>query len=98
MSNTEKIMVVGLGEIGNPLLEVISRRHKTIGVDIAPPAEPPGDIDVMHVCYPYKIKDFIGETARYIKRYNPSLTVIHSTVAVGTTRAVAERTGATVVE
>lgn len=97
MNRTEKVMVVGLGEIGKPLLEVISKHHKTVGVDIAPPLEPPGDIDVMHVCYPFKINDFIGQTARYIKQYNPKLTVIHSTVAVGTTRAVAEQTGATVV-
>jgi UDP-N-acetyl-D-mannosaminuronate dehydrogenase len=97
MSNAEKVMVVGLGEIGKPLLEVISRHYETVGVDIAPPAEPPGDIHVMHVCYPFKINDFIGETARYIQRFNPRLTAIHSTVAVGTTRAVAERTGATVV-
>jgi UDP-N-acetyl-D-mannosaminuronate dehydrogenase len=97
MSKTGTVMVIGLGEIGKPLLEVISRHHKTVGVDIVPPAEPQGDIDVMHVCYPFRINDFIGETARYIQRFNPRLTVIHSTVAVGTTRAVAERTGATVV-
>ena len=97
MSNTGKVMVIGLGEIGKPLLEVVSKHFKTVGVDIAPPVEPPGDIDVMHVCYPFKINDFIGETARYIQRFNPRLTVINSTVSVGTTRAVAERTGAPVV-
>ena len=46
------------------------------------------------MCYPFEIKDFIGETARYIELFKPRLTVINSTVAVGTTRAVAERTGA----
>jgi len=97
MSKIEKVMVVGLGEIGKPLLEVISRHHKTVGVDVGPPVEPPGDIDIMHICYPFRINDFIGETARYITRYNPNLTVIHSTVAVGTTRAVSERTGTAVV-
>lgn len=97
MSTNGKVMVIGLGEIGKPLFEVVSKHCKTVGVDIVPPADPPGDVDVMHVCYPFKIKDFIGETARYIERFHPGLTVIHSTVAVGTTRAVAERTGATVV-
>jgi UDP-N-acetyl-D-mannosaminuronate dehydrogenase len=97
MSKVGKVMVVGLGEIGKPLFEVLSRSYKTIGVDIVPQAEPPGDIDVMHVCYPFKINDFVGETARYIQRFNPRITVIHSTVAVGTTRAVAKRTGAVVV-
>jgi len=98
MSKTGKVMVIGLGEIGKPLLEVISRHYNNnVGIDIAPPAEPPGDIDIMHVCYPFRINDFIGETARYIEQFKPCLTVIHSTVEVGTTRAVAERTGATVV-
>jgi len=97
MSATDKVMVVGLGEIGKPLLEVISKHHKTVGVDVAPPAEPPGDIDVMHVCYPFKIDNFIGETVRYMKEYQPRVTVINSTVSVGTTRAIAERAGTAVV-
>ena len=97
MKNTEKVMVVGLGEIGKPLLDVISKHFKTVGIDIAPPVEPPGDIEVMHVCYPFKINDFIGETVQYINKYHPRLTVINSTVSVGTTRAVAERTGTAVV-
>ena len=32
MGKAEKIMVVGLGETGKPLLEVISRHYKTGGV------------------------------------------------------------------
>lgn len=97
MSTNGMVMVVGLGEIGKPLLEVISKHHKTVGVDIIPPAESPGDVEVMHVCYPFKIDDFIGETVRYMKKYQPRLTVINSTVSVGTTRAIAERTGMAVV-
>jgi UDP-N-acetyl-D-mannosaminuronate dehydrogenase len=68
-----------------------------VGVDITAPTEPPGDIDVMHVCYPFKIDDFIGETVCYMKEYQPRLTVINSTVSVGTTRAIAERAGTAVV-
>src|SRR5262249_10278908 len=97
MSQTGKVLVIGLGEIGKPLLEVISRHYNTVGIDIASPAEPPGDIDFLHVCYPFRINDFIAETARYIQQFNPRITIIHSTVEVGTTRAVAERTGAPVV-
>jgi UDP-N-acetyl-D-mannosaminuronate dehydrogenase len=51
----------------------------------------------MHVCYPFEIEDFVGETARYIRRFRPRLTIVNSTVAVGTTRAIAARTGAAVV-
>ena len=97
MNAADTVMVVGLGEIGKPLLDVISKHHKAVGVDISPPAESPGDIDVMHVCYPFKIDDFIGETVRYMKKYQPRLTVINSTVSVGTTRAIARRAGMAVV-
>ena len=92
----KSVVVAGLGEVGRPLLELLSTHYRTIGVDIKPPAEPLGEVDVLHVCYPFEIKDFIGETAHYIDKYKPRLTVINSTVAVGTTRAVAERTGAAV--
>jgi hypothetical protein len=50
-----------------------------------------------HRALSLQIKDFVGETARYIKLFKPALTIVNSTVGVGTTRAVAERTGAAVV-
>jgi len=97
MSAAGTIIVLGLGEVGRPVLDIASRHHRTVGIDITPPAEPIERVDVMHVCYPFEIKDFVGETARYIERFRPALTVVNSTVGVGTTRAIAERTGAPVV-
>lgn len=91
-----KVVVIGLGEIGKPLFQLISERHEALGVDISP-VEPPGNVDVLHVCYPFQIRDFVGETARYVELFRPALTVINSTVAVGTTRTIAERTGTAVV-
>lgn len=96
MKEQEKVVVVGLGEIGKPLFDLISRRHEAIGVDINPVGRIQG-VDVMHVCYPFQIKDFVGETARYIDHFKPRLTIINSTVAIGTTRSVAKRTGTVVV-
>lgn len=92
-----RVVVVGLGEVGKPLLEIVSEHHHATGVDITPPVEPIGEVDVLHVCYPFEMKDFVGETARYIDLFRPTLTIINSTVGVGTTRAIAERTGAVVV-
>jgi UDP-N-acetyl-D-mannosaminuronate dehydrogenase len=96
VSDTKTVVVVGLGEVGKPLLELVSAHHNAIGIDLTPVqlSEP---ADVLHVCYPFEIKDFIGETTRYIELLKPALTVINSTVAIGTTRAIAERTGAPVV-
>ena len=87
MKTKARIVVVGLGEVGKPLFELASQYHETIGVDIEP-VEVAGAVDVLHICYPFQIQDFVGETVRYIERYKPVLTVINSTVAVGTTRAV----------
>lgn len=91
------IVVVGLGEVGRPLLRFLSNHYNVIGVDITPPIEPTGAVDVLHICYPFEIRDFVGETARYIGLFEPKVTVINSTVGIGTTRAIAERTGAAVV-
>jgi UDP-N-acetyl-D-mannosaminuronate dehydrogenase len=97
MREEKKVVVVGLGEVGRPLLELFSEHYDTLGVDISPPLGPVGKVDFLHICYPFGIEDFVGVTARYIQFFEPTLTVIHSTVAVGTTRAVAQRSGAAVV-
>jgi UDP-N-acetyl-D-mannosaminuronate dehydrogenase len=97
MIETQTVVVVGLGEVGRPLLDVVSRRHRAVGVDVAPLTERVPRVDVMHVCYPFEIDDFVGQTAAYIERFRPRLTIVNSTVAVGTTRAIAERAGAAVV-
>ena len=97
MCQPKQIVVVGLGEVGQPLLELASKRHRAIGVDVSPPAVRVAAVDILHICIPFGIQDFVGESARYIELFSPTLTIINSTVAVGTTRAVANRTGASVV-
>ena len=96
MTNTT--VVVGLGEVGGPLLEVIHRAGRSVvGLDVNAMSYPAGGtVDVMHICFPFEIDDFIGEVGRYIHLLAPQLTVVNSTVAVGTTRAILESTGAAV--
>ncbi|MGO9008529.1 MAG: hypothetical protein ACLQPN_00375 [Bryobacteraceae bacterium] len=96
VAEKNKVVVAGLGEIGKPLFELLSKDYGVVGVDISPVGRIDG-VDILHVCYPFQIKDFIGETARYIDLFKPALTIINSTVAIGTTRAIAERTGTVVV-
>jgi UDP-N-acetyl-D-mannosaminuronate dehydrogenase len=91
-----KVVVVGLGEVGRPIFELVSEYYDALGVDIAP-VERIEKVDLMHVCYPFEIEDFVGETARYIELFRPTLTIVNSTVAIGTTRTIGERTGAAVV-
>jgi UDP-N-acetyl-D-mannosaminuronate dehydrogenase len=96
VKENNSVVVMGLGEVGRPLRDLLSETYHVIGVDITAPSEPIGKVDVLHICYPFEIKDFVGETARYIELLKPALTIINSTVGVGTTRAVAQRTGAAV--
>jgi UDP-N-acetyl-D-mannosaminuronate dehydrogenase len=92
------VAVIGLGEVGRPLLELIGQTHSNvIGIDVAPRELPaPRSIDVMHICFPFEIEDFVGEATRYVELLDPALTIVNSTVAVGTTRAIHVRTGARV--
>jgi UDP-N-acetyl-D-mannosaminuronate dehydrogenase len=97
MGSRKSVVIVGLGEVGKPLFELVSKFHSAVGVDISLPPSLPSQVDVLHVCFPFEIKDFVSEAARYIKLFSPQLTVINSTVGVGTTRAIAERTDTQVV-
>jgi UDP-N-acetyl-D-mannosaminuronate dehydrogenase len=83
---TDDIIVVGLGEVGKPLLELIRGKHGVIGVDIEP-VMIDGRCSILHICYGFNDR-FVDATANYIKRYRPGLTIINSTVPPGTTRAV----------
>lgn len=96
MNQAEKVVIVGLGEVGRPLFELASKYHEAIGVDVSPPAQRVEGVAVMHVCYPFGIDNFIGQTVRYIDLFRPKLTIVNSTVAVGTTRAIAKLTGGAV--
>jgi UDP-N-acetyl-D-mannosaminuronate dehydrogenase len=90
------VIVVGLGEVGKPLLEIVKSKHQTFGVDIDLPA-PVARCDVMHVCFPFQNDTFVEQVLEYIRQYRPTLTVINSTVAPGTTRGIAVESGTVVV-
>lgn len=86
----EIVIVAGIGEVGRPLLQILSRTYECAGIDVAP-AQIDRPCSVLHVCYPFQIQDFIGTTVSYIGKYRPRLTIINSTVGVGTTWKVQER-------
>jgi len=99
----ENVLVVGLGEVGNSLFSLLedSGKFAVYGFDVESTRmqllpnqeEIPGDIDVMHVCYPCPDQNrFIQTTLNYIRKFNPKLTIIDSTVAPGTTGKIYEST------
>jgi UDP-glucose 6-dehydrogenase len=71
-----------MGEVGKALCTILSRTYPTVGIDKE--QEYKSSVDVMHVCFPYSA-DFKKQVKGYIDKYRPKLTVIHSTVPVGTT-------------
>ncbi|MBN2323607.1 MAG: hypothetical protein JXQ30_07730 [Spirochaetes bacterium] len=81
------VIVIGLGEIGKPIYDVIRKKYDAIGIDIEE-KEVKEPCEIMHICYPYEIDDFIQTTINYIETYKPALTVINSTILPGTTRRI----------
>ena len=100
---TENVLVVGLGEIGRTLFEIIaeSKIFFVYGLDIDKTKmleigqnqnEISSKIDVMHVCIPCKNQQkFLEVTSLYAKQFNPKLIIINSTVLPGTTRKLYEK-------
>ena len=87
-------LVVGLGEVGNPLFTILKRQEPgTIGIDIEPVqlAKP---IGIMHICFPFiDSAQFQKAVIGYVLKYDPKVVVINSTAVPGTTRAIETETG-----
>jgi len=96
MQTNGVVIVLGQGEIGRPLLKILSQSYECIGVDIEP-VDIGRPCSVLHICYPYQIEDFVGATVAYIEKYQPSLTIVNSTVPPGTTRQIQECAGSSAV-
>jgi len=82
----DDVLIIGLGEVGRPLLELLGEKRPTIGIDLEPVITD-GVCEVLHICYPFTER-FVGTTVKYIEEKGPSLTIINSTVAPGTARAI----------
>ena len=101
--NKEKVLVVGLGDVGRPLLELLkeSEHFAVYGFDIneekmreVGQTTVPSKVDVMHVCIPCVSRgEFVNAVAGYVKRFKPRLVIVNSTVPAGTTMEVHKRCG-----
>jgi len=80
----KKILIMGLGEVGNAIRLVEEEKGNQIGVlelNRAPELE---DYDVMQVCIPFS-KSFKNDVSMAVTKYAPKLVIINSTVYPGTT-------------
>uniref|UniRef100_A0A7C4FIG6 GDP-mannose dehydrogenase n=1 Tax=Ignisphaera aggregans TaxID=334771 RepID=A0A7C4FIG6_9CREN len=95
-----KVVVIGLGEVGNALYTFfrLSSKFEVYGYDLDPQksvnklSEIPKDVDFLHITIPFSNK-FIDAVQYYASTLNSQYIVIHSTVAPGTTRKVFEKIG-----
>src|SRR5260370_37599132 len=88
-----RTLVVGIGEVGGALDEVMDRTEPVLSHDLER-CDITDPVSVMHVCIPFKKSaDFVRIALSYIERFKPGLTIINSTVVPGTTRSVANACG-----
>lgn len=80
MKNT-KHLVIGLGQIGSAIQDILSADYIDLSTDKSRFEE--RNYAVLHVCFSYGDK-FTATVQEYQKRFSPKITVIHSTVPVGT--------------
>lgn len=86
----DSVLVIGLGEIGAPLLEIVKGVYHAEGLDIEA-KELQDSFDILHICIPYT-EEFVRTTIDYINRFNPKLTIIESTVLPFTTDKIHRET------
>jgi hypothetical protein len=80
-----KIGILGYGEIGSSIDKLFHPRDKVLVEDKNLNSRIGEQVEILHVCIPYS-KDFIDIVAECTDRIKPELTIIHSTVKVGTTK------------
>lgn len=92
------ILVIGLGEIGSALIEIEEGAGNRVfkrDLDIEKwTSNESGKYDICHIAIPFKKKEqFISDVGFHMLSYSADVTIIHSTVEVGTTRALIQQTG-----
>jgi len=92
MKDELKDAVAGLGEIGTPIMQLISKATPVVGYDINEKLMNLAkfkkyeklDTCFLHICIPYN-KNFESNVVSLYKRFKPDGIVIHSTISPGTT-------------
>lgn len=100
----EKNVIVGLGEIGHPILNLLSKNTIAVGFDI--------DTNLMdlkkfkkyeklqtiflHVCIPFNA-NFLKNVIVLNKKFSPRCIVIHSTISPFTTKKLQQKTSVPII-
>ncbi|MDE1877942.1 MAG: hypothetical protein KGI07_05360 [Thaumarchaeota archaeon] len=94
----QKDVLCGLGEIGSPLLKLISTSIKIVGYDVNPKLINESELlkfslmqtELLHICIPYGEK-FEKNVMELISKFKPLGVVIHSTIKPGTTERLQKK-------
>ena len=89
---SSKDVVAGLGEIGNPILRLVSKQKLSIGYDINEKLMDKKKFhkyeklktSFLHICIPFS-SNFIKNVISLVSKFDPEVVVIHSTISPGTT-------------
>lgn len=83
-------IVIGMGETGKPLYAILKEAyHETEAYDAKMDYIPIGTFDVLNICIPYT-DGFIDAVSSYQALFNSDVTIIHSTVPIGTTTQITD--------
>ena len=94
----KKDLVVGIGEIGKPILKLLSKNNITVGFDLNPDLVDQKKIErykklqtsFLHIAIPVTDK-FVNNVLKLNKKFKPECIVIHSTINPGTTKTLQKK-------
>jgi UDP-N-acetyl-D-mannosaminuronate dehydrogenase len=89
---SSKDVVAGLGEIGTPILQLVSKQKPSVGYDVNEKLMDKKKFHkyeklptiFLHICIPFS-DNFIKNVISLASKFNPEIIVIHSTISPGTT-------------
>jgi len=91
MKTPQKIGILGYGEIGSSLAKFYgSAGSPQVKIKDLKRNDGLAGSEILHVCIPFS-KNFVKIVAKEIKETKPKLTIIHSTVAPGTTKKLSDK-------
>jgi UDP-N-acetyl-D-mannosaminuronate dehydrogenase len=94
----KKIVVAGLGEIGFPILQLVSKSGPAVGYDLNTKLMDETKVrkyenlktSFLHVCIPFSDR-FAENVISLYDKFHPEVIVIHSTISPGTTSKLQSR-------
>tara|TARA_Y100000590_G_scaffold382396_1_gene452307 strand:- start:2860 stop:3654 length:795 start_codon:yes stop_codon:yes gene_type:complete len=97
-SKIKKNVVVGLGEIGLPIQNLLSKNSITVGYDINEKLMNKKKFDkytavptlILHICIPFS-KNFINNSQKLVQKFQPEILVTHSTISPNTSSILQSR-------